>query len=46
VKNIINHFMTRPQGVLKLIPKLIESKILIATLANINTSGIQGVIKL
>ena len=38
VKNIINHFMTRPQGVLKLIPKLIESKILIATFANINPS--------
>ena len=46
VKNIINHFMTRPQGVLKLIPKLIESKILIATFANINPSGIQGVIKI
>ena len=40
VKNIINHFMSRPQGVLKLIPKLIESKILIATFANINPSGI------
>ena len=38
--------MSRPQGVLKLIPKLIESKILIATYANINTSGIQGVIKI
>ena len=46
VKNIINHFMSRPQGVLKLIPKLIESKILIATIANINPSGIQGVIKI
>ena len=46
VKNIINHFMSRPQGVLKLIPKLIESKILIATFANINLNGIQGVIKL
>ena len=38
--------MSRPQGVLKLIPKLIESKILIATFANINPSGIQGVIKI
>ena len=46
VKNIINHFMYRPQGVLKLIPKFIESKILIATFANINPSGIQGVIKI
>ena len=46
VKNIINHFMSRPQGVLKLIPKLIESKILIATFANINPSGIQCVIKI
>ncbi len=46
VKNIINHFISRPQGVLKLIPKLIESKILIATFANINPSGIQGVIKI
>ena len=46
VKNIINHFMSRPQGVLKLIPKLIESKILIATYANINPSGIHGVIKI
>ncbi len=46
VKNIINHFMTRPKGVLKLIPKLIESKILIATFANINPRGIQGVIKI
>ena len=46
VKNIINHFMSRPQEVLKLIPKLIESKILIATFANINPSGIQGVIKI
>ena len=45
-KNIINHFMSRPQEVLKLIPKLIESKILIATFANINPSGIQGVIKI
>ena len=45
VKNIINHFMSRPQEVLKLIPKLIESKILIATFANINPSGIQGVLK-
>ncbi len=44
VKNIINHFISRPQGVLKLIPKLIESKILIATFANINPSGIQGVL--
>ena len=35
VKKIINHFMSRPQEVLKLIPKLIESKILIATFANI-----------
>ncbi len=46
VKNLINHFMSRPQGVLKLFPKLIESKILIATFANINPSGIQGVIKI
>ena len=46
VKNIINHFMSRPQGVLKLIPILIESKIFIATFANINPSGIQGVIKI
>ena len=46
VKNIINHLMSRPQGLLKLIPKLIESKILIATFANINPSGIQGVIKI
>ena len=46
VKKIINHFISRPQGVLKLIPKLIESKILIATFANINPSGIQGVIKI
>ncbi len=46
VKNIINHFMSRPQGVIKLIPKLIESKILIASFANINPSGIHGVIKI
>jgi hypothetical protein len=46
VKNIISYFISRPQGVLKLIPKLIESKILIATFANINPSGIQGVIKI
>ena len=46
VKNIINHFISRPQGVLKLIPKLIESKILIATFANINPSGIKGIIKI
>ena len=46
VKKIINHFLSRPQGVLKLITKLIESKILIATFANINTSGIQGVLKI
>ncbi len=46
VKNIINHFISKPQVVLKLIPKLIESKILIATFANINPSGIQGVIKI
>ncbi len=46
VKNIINHFMSKPQEVIKFIPKLIESKILIATFANINPSGIQGVIKI
>ena len=46
VKNIINHFMSRPQEVLKLLPKSVESKILIATFANINLNGIQGVIKL
>ena len=46
VKNIIDHFMSRPQEVLKLIPKSIESKILIATLANINLNGIRGVIKI
>ena len=46
VKNIINHFMSRPQEVLKLLPKSVESKILIATFANINLNGIQGVIKI
>ena len=46
VKNIINYFTSRPQGILKLIPKLIESKILIATFANINPSGIKGVIQI
>ncbi len=46
IKNIINHFMSRPQEVLKLLPKSVESKILIATLANINLNGIQGVIKI
>ena len=46
VKNIINHFKSRPQEVFKFLPKLIESKILIATFANINPSGIQGVIKI
>ena len=39
VKNIINHFMSRPQEVLKLLPKSVESKILIATFANINLNG-------
>ena len=43
---VVNYFMSRPQGVLKLIPKLIESKILIANFASINLSGIQGVIKI
>ena len=46
VKNIINHFMSRPQEVLKLLPKSVESKILIATFANINLNSIQGVIKI
>ena len=46
VKNIINHFMSRPQEVLKLFPKSVESKILIATFANINLNGIQGLIKI
>jgi len=46
VKNIIKHFMSRPQEVFKLIPKSVESKILIATFANINLNGIQGVIKI
>ncbi len=46
VKNIINHFISRPQEVLKLIPKSVESKILIATFANINLNGIQGLIKI
>ena len=46
VKNIINHLISRPQDVLKLIPKSVESKILIATFANINLNGIQGAIKI
>ena len=46
VKNIINHFMSRPQDALKIIPKSVESKILIATFANINLNGIQGVINI
>jgi len=46
VKNIINHFISRPQDVLKVIPKSIESKILIATFANINLNGIQGAVKI
>ena len=46
VKKIINHFMSRPQEVLKLLPKSVESKILIATFAKINLNGIKGVIKL
>ena len=46
VKNIIKHFLSRPQEILKLIPKSIESKILIATFANINLNGIQGVVKI
>jgi len=46
VKNIINYFMSRPQDVFKLIPKSIESKILIATFANINLNGIQGAVKI
>ncbi len=46
VKNIIKHFMSRPKEVLKLIPKSVESKILIATFANINLNGIQGFIKI
>ena len=46
VVNIINHFMSRPQDVLRLIPKSIESKILIATFANINLNGIQGTLKI
>ncbi len=46
VKNIINHFMSRPQEVLKLLPKSVESKILIATFANINLNSIQGVINI
>ena len=46
VKNIIRYFMSRPQEVLKLIPKSVESKILIATFANINLNSIQGVIKI
>ena len=46
VKNIINHFMSRPQDALKVIPKSIESKILIATFANINLNGIQGAVKI
>ena len=46
VKNIINHFMSRPQDALKIIPKSVESKILIATFANINLNGIQGAVKI
>jgi len=46
VKNIINHFMYRPKDVLKFISKLVESKILIATFANINLNGIQGILKI
>ena len=38
--------MSRPQEVLKLLPKSVESKILIATFANINLNGLQGVIKI
>ena len=46
VKSIINHIISRPQDVIKIIPKSVESKILIATLANININGIQGAIKI
>ena len=46
VKNIIYHFISRPQEVLKLIPKSVESKILIATFANINLNSVQGAIKI
>ena len=46
VKNIINHFMSKPQEILKLIPKSVESKILIATFANIDLNGLKGVVKI
>ena len=46
VKNIINYFLSRPHNALKLIPKLVESKILIATFANVNLNGVQGVVKI
>ena len=46
VKNLIKHFMSRPQDTLKLITKSIDTIILIATFANINLNGIQGAIKI
>jgi len=46
VKNIINYFISKPHEVIKLIPKSIEGKIIIASFANINLNGIQGAIKI
>ena len=46
IKNIFKAITSRPYEFLKLIPSFIESIILIATLSNINVSGLKGVAKI
>ncbi len=42
IKKLINYLLSKPQEALKLIPSFLETIILMATLANIDVSGIKG----
>ena len=46
ILNIIENLYTQPKLVIKLLPSIVESMILIATLSNIDVNGLKGVAKI
>ena len=46
ILNIIKNLYTQPRLVIKLLPSIVESMILIATLSNIDVNGIKGIAKI
>ena len=45
ILNIIENLYTQPKLVIKLLPSIVESMIVIATLSNIDVNGIKGIAK-